>query len=371
MTTVAAQESAAVLRLRLANQRLHEPTLADPHAAVAHLGAVQSQDYPAALWAVALRLPETRISTLQQAFDAGAILRTHVLRPTWHFVAPEDIRWMLALTGPRIVRGMASRQRQLGIDQALATRTADVLARALEGGQALTRADIGQVIAAAGVPITDPSLLSHLIWRCELSGLICSGPRRDRHNTWMLLEDRATGPTRDLAGEAAVAELVNRYFTSHGPATVHDFAWWSGLTTADAKRGLAAHGSRFTSMTLGDARTYWFAESLADAAPSDVPAAWLLPNYDEYTVAYRFRELFYPYEFVFRPGPRLDAPFANVIVIDGMVEGLWRRRVRRDAASVEPTWFNSPSPAQLRAFEIAAERYAAFFADADADALLA
>src|SRR4029078_11017275 len=157
---------------------------------VAHLGAVQSQDYPAALWALAQRLSAPSLQALELAFERGDILRTHVLRPTWHFVAPGDIRWMLALTAPRIIQSMASRERELGLDDALAARSNTIMGGALQGGQALTRKELGQELSAAGVDVPDPGLLSHLISRAELAALICSGPKRDNQMTWMLLEER-------------------------------------------------------------------------------------------------------------------------------------------------------------------------------------
>src|SRR5437667_12236735 len=142
---------AEILQLRLANQHLAPPRWTDPRAMVAHLGAVQSQDYPAALWALGLRIVEATRASLECAFNSGAILRTHVLRPTWHFVAPEDIRWMLALTGPRIRRSMASRERDLGMDPSMINRAIDAFAGALEGGRALTRTELGVALTEAGI----------------------------------------------------------------------------------------------------------------------------------------------------------------------------------------------------------------------------
>src|SRR5437879_9099559 len=141
---------AEILQLRLANQHLAPPRWTDPRAMVAHLGAVQSQDYPAALWALGLRIVEATRASLECAFNSGAILRTPVLRPTWHFVAPEDIRWMMALTAPRIKRGMASRERELGLNDELVARTNAVIARALEGGQQLSRPELSAALQAAG-----------------------------------------------------------------------------------------------------------------------------------------------------------------------------------------------------------------------------
>jgi hypothetical protein len=324
---------------------------------VAHLGVVQSQDYSAALWALGLRLAQATRASVECAFNRGEILRTHVLRPTWHFVTPEDIRWMLALTAPRIKRGMASRDRELGLNDELVAQTTMVIARALEGGKHRTRAELGATLRAAGIAVADGAVLAHLVAHAELDGVVCSGALQGKQHTYALLEERVQ-PAPVLERDEAVAELVGRYFASHGPATLNDFAWWSGLTVDDARRGLAAHGTRFVSEKVAGL-TYWFAPSGAPSAELG-PAALLLPNFDEFTVAYRSRELFYARELVWRPGPRDDGPFSNVIVIDGEVHGIWKRSVVKERLRIEPWWLNPPPPLAEGAFSEAAERYAAF-----------
>src|SRR5229473_174993 len=184
-------ERAEILQRRLANQHLARQRSTDARAMVAHLGAVQSQDYPAALWALGLRVAEATRESLECAFNSGAFLRTHVLRPTWHFVTPEDIRWMLALTAPRVKRAMASRDRELGLNDELVAHTKSVIARALEGGKHLTRLEIGAALQAAGIAVADGSVLSHLVSRAELDGVVCSGTLRGKQHTHALLEERA------------------------------------------------------------------------------------------------------------------------------------------------------------------------------------
>jgi hypothetical protein len=273
-------------------------------------------------------------------------------------VTPEDIRWMLALTAPRIKRGMASRDRELGLNDELVAQANTVIARALEGGKQLTRPEIGAALQAAGITVADGAVLSHLVSRAELDGVVCSGALRGKQHTHALLEERVP-PARVLERDEAVAELVRRYFASHGPATLNDFAWWSGLTVVDGRRGLEAHGSRYVSEKVSGL-TYWFATSSAAPTGAHGPAALLLPNFDEFTVAYRARELFYTRELVWRPGPRDDVPFGNVIVIGGQVVGMWKRSVVKERLRIEPRWFNPPSPREEMAFTEAAERYAAF-----------
>jgi Winged helix DNA-binding domain len=351
-----------VLRRRLDNQHLGRQRLDNPHDVVARLGAVQSQDFAGALWALAQRIDDASLAALRCAFNRGDVVRTHVLRPTWHFVAPEDIRWMLALTGPRIRRSMASRERDLGMDATLIGRATDAIARALEGGRALTRAELGRALTEAGIDWHDDgSVLAHLASSAELAAVVCSGPLKGAQHTYALLDERVP-PARSFTRDEAAAELACRYFSSHGPATLNDFAWWSGLTVGDARQGLAAFGTRFTSQKL-EGLTYWFD---TDSVPGSAayPAMLLLPNYDEYTVAYRARELFFPYQVAYRPGPRDNVPFGNVIVVDGTVLGIWKRSVRKGQLTIEAEWFNPPSPAEAAAFDEAVAHYASFMATA-------
>ena len=342
-----------VLRLRLANQHLSRPELRDPARLVAHLGAVQAQDYPGARWALGQRLLDATDSAIEAAFDAGAILRTHVMRPTWHFVVPGDIRWLLALTAPRVRAVMASYDRRLGLDEPLYARSNHAIARALEGGHHLTRAELDAALGRAGIAVPTGQTLAHLVMRAELDALVCSGPRRGKQFTYALLDERVP-PAPRLTREEALAELALRYARSHGPVTARDFAWWSGLTAADARRGLTMNEPRLVKETL-DGLTYW----LVPASPPPMPeTAYLLPNYDEYTIAYKERDLYYP-----APGWSIGpgvVPFPHTLVHAGRIVALWRRTPRKEGVAVELRWLHAPSDAERRALAAAADRYAAF-----------
>ncbi len=216
---------------RLQAQRLTGAPFTSPLDAIRWLTAVQAQDYGAAKWALAQRSGATTDVELDRLFDQGAILRTHVLRPTWHFVLPEDIGWLLALTGPRVRAGLVARYRRLELDEKVARRAEALFTAALAGGSHLTRGELGEVLSAARIS-PDGQRLPHLIMRAELDSLIASGPRRGKQFTYALLEERVPKP-RALDRDQAVAELTLRYFRSHGPAQVQDFMWWSGLRMAD------------------------------------------------------------------------------------------------------------------------------------------
>jgi hypothetical protein len=325
MTDIAAR------RMRI--QRLTGEPFGSAVEAVRWLGAVQSQDYAGAKWALGLRTRGVVDADLDQLVDAGAILRTHVMRPTWHFVLPEDIRWLLELTAPRVRARMAPYERQLEIDAALLARCNVVIEAALRDGSHLTRTELGAALEVAGIPATGQRL-GHLAMYAELDGVVVSGPRRGRQPTYALLEERAPNARR-LDRDEALAELTRRYFTGHGPAQAQDFAWWSGLTLADVKRGLALVGPGLALEVIGG-RSYWSSPDAPPTVEGDGPIVRLLPNYDELLVAYRDRTA------SLDPARALDAaPFpmgsilAHVVVLDGQVWGGWKRRLQGRQVVVE------------------------------------
>jgi len=300
--------------------------------AVGWFGAVQSQDYPAAKWALGLRVRGATEADIDRLYDQGAILRTHVMRPTWHFVLPEDIGWMLRLTGPKIRQGVAGRYRQLELDEQTITRAHRAFAKALAGGKQLTRVELGKTLRAAGVA-PDGQRLPHLLAAGELAGLLTSGARRGKQHTFALLEERAPRG-RVLDREEAVGELTRRYFRSNGPAQLRDFAWWSGLTLAESRRGIEVAGDALDHREV-DGKQYWFD---AEAAPAGAVAraAHLLPNFDEYTVGYTDRSAMMHPVHPFRPELfAFSSILANVVTMAGQVVGAWRRTDSRAALRVE------------------------------------
>jgi hypothetical protein len=233
---------------RLANLRIDPATSGTPAAVVAWCGAIQAQDYTAAMWAVALRSEPATASDLDRALDSGAILRTHVLRPTWHLVTRDDIRWMLSLTAERVQRALGHAYRARELDAALRTRAARAFERALSSQGCLTRAELGAALARTGLAVTGIRL-ALLTLHAELEGVLCSGPRRGTQSTYALLDAR-TKQTSPLSRDEALERLTAIYFRSHGPATARDFAWWSGLTMSDVRRGIDL--SQLSSFTDGD-----------------------------------------------------------------------------------------------------------------------
>lgn len=341
---------------RLFAQRLTGEPFASPVEAVRWLGAVQSQDYGGAKWALAQRSIAATDAELDRLFDQGTILRTHVLRPTWHFVLPEDIRWLLELTGPRIRLGLAGRYRQLEIDATAIRRSEEALANALAGGRYLTRPEVAQVLAAAGI-VVEGQRLPHLIMAAELDRLITSGPRRRNEFTYALLEERVPNSYK-LDRDEALAELSRRFFRSHGPAQVQDFVWWSGLTAADVRSGISSAGA-----TLGrdliEGKEYWVDAHASQAPPAD-SMAHLLPNFDEYTVAYRDRAAHYG-DRPFDPTLfSLGSILSNVVTVSGIVRGAWRRTSSYRALQVEIRLLEPLQVPEREAIEEAGQKLSRF-----------
>lgn len=349
--------STEIIRQRLYNQHISRAVFKGPADAVRWLGAVQAQDYPAAKWAVGLRMEDGTDEQLEQAFTAGAILRTHVLRPTWHFVLPEDIRWMLALTGPRLQGANASRYRQLALDARTLGRSVEILWKTLEGGKHLTRPELTSALEQAGIAAGNERG-AHIMFHAELEGIVCSGPRRDKHFTYALLEERVKKPAAgNPPREEAVGMLVSRFFRSRGPATVADFVWWSGLTAADARAGLEGAKAQLVSETF-EGRTYWFAPDTQVSATSK--GFHLLPNYDEYLVGYKDRSAIFDAAHKDKLDSRANFLFNHTIMAEGLIVGTWKRSFQKNKVRVETEPFVSLNKKDQSALQEAVMRYGAF-----------
>jgi hypothetical protein len=348
-----------IAQRRLRQQRLAHDPLATPQAVVAWLGAVQAQEYPGAAWSLAMRLRGATAMDIDRAFDAGEILRTHVMRPTWHFVAPADLRWLLDLTAPRILAGNAYRNRQLALDDATYVRTDALIAAALQGGRQLTRNELSAVLVAAGVDVTGQRM-PYMLMHAELTGVISSGPRRGKQFTYALLEERVP-PAPHQTREAALAELVRRYFTSRGPATVRDFVWWSGLTVADARAGLAQAGDHLAHEVIAGKEYYFSAARPRTTATA--PTAYLLPTFDEFLVGYAAFDASRRGGGAGGQGTRAPLTFQATVIYDGQVIGTWQRTLRKDAIVIEVAPFAPFAPLiddEVEAITAAAARYGAF-----------
>lgn len=341
-----------LIQLRLYHQRLSAPADATPADMVRWLVAVQSQDVAGAKWGLGLRLRSVTDAQVTQSYDEGLILRTHVLRPTWHFVAPEDIRWLLALTASRVRARASTNDKKIGIDRDLIRQAEAIFERALDSGKAKTRDELRGALEAAGIAVGSGQRLAHLVMHAELDGLLCSAPRQGKQYPYMLLDERVPAG-KTLAKEEALAELALRYMRSRGPATAQDFAWWSGLSLGECRAGLEAAKSE-----LAQKGDYWLADEPALAGSGK--ATHLLSVFDEYFSGYRDRSALV--DPAFADGLRtFGAVTVNVIVLEGRAVGFWRREERKAEMRITLQPFRELDLGEMDAIRAAGERYGAFW----------
>jgi hypothetical protein len=277
------------------------------------------------------------------------------MRPTWHFVTPDDIHWMLELTAPRVRAAIAHMDRQLALDKDVLKNSNAVLRKALQEGKQLTRTELGSILQKAGISV-DGLRLGHLTAHAEIDGVICSGARRGKQHTYALLEERAP-QAKTLERDDALAELTKRYFRSHGPATLQDFVWWSGLTINDSRKGIDFVKSQLAWETI-DQQTYWFVPSTPKKKSH--PTVHLLQNYDEYTVAYTDRTSIFDLTHADKLDSRGNIIFQYAIVIDGLVVGTWKRTLKKNEVVINIVLFTTLTNDQHRAIVAAAQGYGKF-----------
>src|SRR5262249_22344895 len=274
-----------ITHYRLPNQRLSGAKFESPAEVVRWFGAVQAQDYLGSLWAIGLRMQNASEKAVEQAIAERTIVRTWPMRGTLHFVAAEDARWMLKLLTPRVIARSPSRHRELSLDERVFRGAREIFVKALSGGRQLTRTALYELLHARGINTKDGRGL-HILGQLAHEGLICFGARDGKQPTFALL-DEWLPQHKSRERDEALAELAERYFTSHGPATLQDFAWWSGLPSADTTAAIQMSKTQLVCEVI-EGKTYWMSPS-ARATKSSRLAAWLLPPFDEYTVAYKDR----------------------------------------------------------------------------------
>ena len=354
-----------VARLRLRNQRVSGAHCKSAEEVVGWLGCVQSQEYPVAKWSLSQRASGFADADVDALVAQGRILRTHILRPTWHFVLPADIRWMLRLTGPRIARFLRSQLVMRAVSDEVIDSGVDVIRAALTGGRRLSRRDLVKVLIESGA-VSDQTWTIPIFIRAELDLVIASGGLVGKQQTYALLDEitppnDADGPA-DFNRDWALGELTRRYFTSHGPATIADFTWWSSLTAADTKRGLEVNGVGLESIDVEGA-TYWWAGDAGGgsiAAPRPSPEVHLMQGYDEYIVAYRPPRTPINVDGLIPPSAMSRPPYLHALIVDTQGVGWWRRTSARAGYTIDIRLARPLSAAENRALDEEAARYAEF-----------
>jgi len=341
----------------LARRRLHSQRLTAPSGTaeevVRALGAVQAENASQSAWAVATRTGSPTRGDLAGALADGRVLRLHVLRSTWHYVHAEDALWLQELTRPRV---MPIFEQQL---QPIADRVdalGDVVQRLLAESPDRTRPEVAAALAERGDELTGQQLML-LLGRLEVLGLVCSGAPRDGEHTYALLADRVPDPRR-LDRDEALAELALRYFTSHGPATARDLAYWATLTVTDVRRGIAALEDRLDSFDH-DGRTYWHAaDAPASVDPADAePAGHLLQVLDEMYRGYQDSRWVLDADGVV---PRGRETAIGMALVDGQLVAAMKRTLTASSVRFAVQPYRRLAPREVDAVEQAAVRYGAF-----------
>lgn len=337
---------------RLNAQRIipNTPQLQSAKEVVAHMGAMQAQDFNGALWAIGLRTANLTVTDVELAIENREIVRTWPMRGTLHFVAAEDIRWMLDLLAPRKLASIAGQRRQLELTDDILVKATEVVAKALSGGKRLTKDKLFEALEANSIA-TDRQRGIHIHYYLTLIGLICLGPHEGKQPTSVLL-DEWLPKTAPISRDEALTKLTARYFTSHGPATLKDFARWAYITLSDAKRGIAL--AKGLTSEIVDGIPYWFDATLQ---PASTPSAALLPGFDEFMLGYKDRSAALPPRYANQIVPGNNGMFLPTIVIDGQVVGTWKKTVRKSGVAIELLPFSPIDPARLQP---AVARYAAF-----------
>lgn len=347
-----------ISEIRMRSQQLASSRIEDPRELVSWMGAVQAQDYPMTKWAVGVRLQEGRLQQVEEALKRGEILRTHVLRPTWHLVAPEDIRWMLKLSAQRIKLAYASYAKVLksNITEKQYGQFNDWIVRILEGNKSLTKQEIKTEVNRRGME-TEDHFLERLIGNAEIEGVICSGVDQGNKPTYALLDERAP-QTPDLPREEALARLAIRYFQSHSPASLNDFAWWSGLTATEAKQAISLiENQLIPDKSVPD--KHFIHTSYREAALLPTEVLHLLPSFDEYLISYKDRTS------VLAPEHHPKAfnkcgTFYPVILHNGKVIGNWSKTAKKGELVIETSLFNPELPVDKELLKQAEARYKNF-----------
>lgn len=344
-----------ISQLRLINQQIIASEFKTPKEIVCWMGAMQAQDFNMAKWAIGLRLRNSTDKLIESAIDQSEIIRTHLMRPTWHFVSSEDIYWMLALTAPHVKAFLKSRDKVLEITENIYEKSNTIIENALQGSKHLFREELVNGLEQANIA-TDNNRASHLLLRAELDGIICNGKIINNKITYGLLSDRVAR-TKTLTRDEALSQLAIKYFTSHCPATLQDFVWWSSLSVNESKHALEMIKSKLVSETI-DNQTYWLTDSFS-IPKLNKDSVCLLPAYDEFIISYKDRTASLPLE-IFNKAVSNNGIFRPTIVINGQVRGLWKRTIKKDKIILETEFFQPVSKTTINLIEKAVIQFGNF-----------
>jgi len=322
---------------------------------VSWMGAMQAQDYQMAKWAIGSRLPDSTDKEIEAVIDEGQIIRTHLMRPTWHLVSADDIYWLLELTAPHIKPSMNSNNKLLELNEQVLSKCNKIIEKALAGGNHLTRDELMAILEKAKISTASYRSI-HIMFHAELDGIVCNGVRKGKNNTYALLSERVP-KKKTVHREEALAMLAKRYFSSHGPATLKDFVWWSGLPVKDARNALEMVKPNFVSEIIGT-ETYWVSNSFS-IPKKENQSVYLLPAFDEFLISYKDRSASFPLG-NHKKAFTSNGIFRPVIVINGHVTGIWKRTIKKGTVLIEIDFFQAHSKSIKNLIEKEAESFGKF-----------
>jgi hypothetical protein len=337
------------------SHQLGNPEFNEPKELVAWMGAIQAQDYGMSKWAIGVRLKSATVGDIETALNRGDILRTHVMRPTWHWVAAEDIRWMLQLSKDRIKSAYRSGDRTLEITEKLYSQCNNLIYKALYGGNHLTRQELAGELTKAGIA-PDTYRMSHFMMRAEIEGIVCSGIDKKNKRTYALLDERVP-PAKTLHKEEALAALATKYFKSHSPASLQDFVWWSGMTVKDAKQAIYLIQSELLNERFDD--SHLFVHQTCKNITNDISTFHFLPAFDEYIIGYKDRSSILAVEHQPEAFSK-NGIFHPIIVQNGKIIGVWKKTAGKDGTDIKSSFFEGYIPNEEQ-MEIAINRYKVFY----------
>jgi len=348
----------AIRQQRLNNQQISASRFDAPAELVRWMIAMQAQEFAHAKWAIGLRLSQiTKDADVEKVFNDGGILRTHVMRPTWHFVSAADIRWLLALTAPRVHALNGFSYRKLELTPAVRNRCTNIIVSALQGCKHLTRTNLLQALTKKKI-VADGLRLAYIMMNAELEGIICSGPRHGKQFTYALLDERVP-PIKPYDRDEALSGFTSRYFASRGPATIHDFANWSGLTLKEVKEGVALVKNELHPETINGKEYYVTPDNGAIKHPEG-RGTFLMPDYDEYGMSYKDRSALATSK---NTNATKDESliFGHWIVVNGVIEGTWNQEIKKSSIAITSSFFKSLPKSKHAEVTRAFRRYCSFF----------
>ncbi len=344
--------------IRVVSQQLANPTFKTPKDIVSWMGAIQAQDYAMSKWAVGIRSESITIKDVEEALQRGEIVRTHIMRPTWHLVPAEDLRWMIKLSSYRLKTPLESYSKHLGIPEDFYIRTIPLVEKVLGGNKHLTKQEIGEELDRMGMK-TELHWIHYAMFRSEIEGIVCNGIDKGKKQTYTLIDERIA-PTPELHKEEALAKLAKRYFQSHSPASVQDFSWWSGLTLTELKQAVHLISNELISETFASEKLLVHESYHHYRKPDD--QLHFLPAYDEYLISYKDRKNVLDPEHQHKAFSN-NGLFRPVILYRGQIVGNWKKVIKKGNLTIETTFFDQDAVIDQELIKQAENKYKAFISN--------